>query len=72
MVVQRGEYPDSTSRGLQKLAEDFGTTCKAIGKSLGKDGSAEDAAQAYEKASVILAEYLKGTKLDPMGSDTYM
>lgn len=71
-VVKRGEYPDSTSRGLQKLAEDFGTTCKAIGRSLGKDGSAEDVAQAYEKASVILADYLKGTKLDPMGSDTYM
>ena len=68
---QRGEYPDSTSKGLQKLAEDFGATSKALGKSLGKEGGAEDAARAYEKASAILADYLNGSKLDPMGSDTY-
>lgn len=43
--------------------------CGAIAKSLGKGGG--DAAKAYDKAAAILAEYLKGAELDPIGSDSY-
>lgn len=66
---QRGEYPDSRSRGLQKLAADFGMACGAIAKGLGKGGG--DPRKAYDKAAAILVEYLKGAELDPIGSDSY-
>lgn len=67
--AQRGEYPDSKSRGMQKLAADFGVACEGISKSLGKKGG--DPIKAYDAAAAILAEYLQGAELDPIGSDSY-
>lgn len=70
-VAQKGEMPDSKSKALQKLAQDFGATCVSIGKSLGKKGGEADAGKAYDKASEILVQYLKGVELDPLGSEAY-
>lgn len=67
--TQRGELPDSKSRKLQQLAQDFGTACTGIGKGLGKKGT--DSVKAYNNAAVILEQYLKGTELDPIGSPYY-
>ncbi|CAM9803082.1 unnamed protein product [Ectocarpus sp. 6 AP-2014] len=69
--MKKGETPDSKSRALQQLAQDFGSTCISIGKSLGKKGGEEEASKAYDKASSILVKYLEGVELDPLGSDVY-
>ncbi|CAM9454178.1 unnamed protein product [Pylaiella littoralis] len=69
--MKKGETPDSKSRALQQLAQDFGSTCNSIAKSLGKKGGGADAGKAYDKASAILVQYLKGVELDPLGSDAY-
>ncbi|CAM9186753.1 unnamed protein product [Ectocarpus sp. 8 AP-2014] len=69
--MKKGETPDSKSRALQQLAQDFGSTCNSIGKSLGKKGGEEEASKAYDKASSILVKYLEGVELDPLGSDVY-
>lgn len=71
VCLQKGETPDSKSRALQQLAQDFGSTCNSIAKSLGKKGGGADAGKAYDKASAILVQYLKGVELDPLGSDSY-
>lgn len=72
LCAQKGETPDSKSRALQQLAQDFGSQCNSIAKSLGKKGGDADAASAgYDKASAILAQYLKGVELDPLGSEAY-
>lgn len=71
MRAQKGELPDSKSRALQQLAQDFGSQCDSIAKSLGKKGGEADAGKAYDKASVILEQYLKGVELDPLGSASY-
>lgn len=71
MCDQKGELPDSKSRALQQLAQDFGSQCESIAKSLGKKGGEADAGKAYDKASVILEQYLKGVELDPLGSASY-
>lgn len=68
---QRGETPDSKSRALQQLAQDFGSTCAAIAKGLGKKGGEADTTKAYDKATALLVDYLKGTELDPIGSEAY-
>lgn len=68
---QRGETPDSKSRALQQLAQDFGAACSSIAKGLGKKGGESDTTKAYDKAAALLAEYLKGTELDPIGSEVY-
>ena len=69
--VQRGELPDSKSKGLKNLADQFEIACAAMGKSIGKKGGQAEAASAYDKAATILEAYLKGAELDPLGSDTY-
>ncbi|CAM9434082.1 unnamed protein product [Ectocarpus sp. 12 AP-2014] len=69
--MKKGETPDSKSRALQQLAQDFGSTCNSIGKSLGKKGGEAEASKAYDKASSILVKYLEGVELDPLGSDVY-
>ncbi|CAM9217669.1 unnamed protein product [Ectocarpus sp. 8 AP-2014] len=69
--MKKGETPDSKSRALQQLAQDFGSTCNSIGKNLGKKGGEEEASKAYDKASSILVKYLEGVELDPLGSDVY-
>ena len=69
--AQKGETPDSKSRALQQLAQDFGSQCNSIAKSLGKKGGEADAAAGYDKATTILAQYLKGVELDPLGSEAY-
>ncbi|CAM9834636.1 unnamed protein product [Ectocarpus fasciculatus] len=69
--MKKGETPDSKSRALQQLAQDFGSTCNSIGKSLGKKGGEGEANKAYDKASSILVKYLEGVELDPLGSDVY-
>ncbi|CAM9523264.1 unnamed protein product [Ectocarpus sp. 4 AP-2014] len=69
--MKKGETPDSKSRALQQLAQDFGSTCNSIGKSLGKKGGEEEARKAYDKASSILVKYLEGVELEPLGSDVY-
>ena len=70
-ATQKGETPDSKSRALQQLAQDFGSQCNSISKSLGKKGGEADASAGYDKASAILAQYLKGVELDPLGSEAY-
>lgn len=67
--MKRGEYPDSKSRGLQQLANDFGSACAGIAKGLGKKGA--NSVKDYENAAKILEQYLKGTELDPIGSPSY-
>lgn len=68
-TIQRGETPDSKSRKLQQMAQDFGNACTGIGKGLGKKGT--DSVKAYNAAAVILEQYLKGTELEPIGSPYY-
>eukprot|EP00903_Cladosiphon_okamuranus_P016082 g14846.t1 len=69
--MKKGETPDSKSRALQQLAQDFGSQVNSIAKSLGKKGGEADASASYDKAAVILAQYLKGVELDPLGSEAY-
>lgn len=69
--AQKGETPDSKSRALQQLAKDFGSQCNSIAKSLGKKGGEAEASAGYDKASTILAQYLQGVELDPLGSQAY-
>eukprot|EP00752_Nemacystus_decipiens_P011341 g10078.t1 len=69
--MKKGETPDSKSRALQQLAQDFGSQCNSIAKSLGKNAGGAEASAGYDKASAILAQYLKGVELDPLGSEAY-
>ena len=68
---QRGETPDSTSKGLKNLTDEFEIACAAMAKSVSKKGGQAEAVSAYNKAATILEAYLKGAELDPLGSDTY-
>lgn len=70
--AQRGEYPDKKSKGLQQLAQDFGSACESVGKTLGKKNrDVATTMKAYDKAAELLTSYLKGTELDPLGSESY-
>eukprot|EP00904_Undaria_pinnatifida_P012234 jgi/Undpi1/8140/HiC_scaffold_24.g10611.m1 len=69
--MKRGETPDSRSKGLKNLADEFEIACAALAKTVGKKGGAAEATSAYDKASTILEAYLKGAELDPLGSDAY-
>ncbi|CAN0506646.1 unnamed protein product [Laminaria digitata] len=69
--MKRGETPDSRSKGLKNLTDEFEIACAALGKSVSKKGGQAEAAGAYDKAATILESYLKGAELDPLGSDAY-
>jgi hypothetical protein len=60
--LKKGEYPDSRSRGLQKMSADFGLGVKALDNAAAS-GKADQAQVAFMAADELLRGYIKSAEL---------